>query len=279
MGKAKEFMKANKVWIIALLVCAVVFFFVGKNSKPAQVENKIEEQLRQELKEASAKLVEAELNISKMKSEKTNKTKRLVTNADGSSVLIESESSENLESELVQAKSKAEEYREAVAVLEQKITTEQKIRNSLLFVRMGAIGPIQQNGLPNGKVLKDGHLLGSLSYGAWETIAHIAVYEFDLFLVCGHRSKEEQDLVFNRGFSKVKWPNSKHNSLPSEAMDTCPYPIDWNNLERFRQMYEILNMVAQENGMKIRFGADFNMNGNLKDDKFVDLPHCELIET
>jgi preprotein translocase subunit SecF len=172
MGKAKEFMKANKVWIIALLVCAVVFFFVGKNSKPAQVENKIEEQLRQELKEASAKLVEAELNISKMKSEKTNKTKRLVTNADGSSVLIESESSENLESELVQAKSKAEEYREAVAVLEQKITTEQKIRNSLLFVRMGAIGPIQQNGLPNGKVLKDGHLLGSLSYGAWETIAH-----------------------------------------------------------------------------------------------------------
>jgi peptidoglycan L-alanyl-D-glutamate endopeptidase CwlK len=107
----------------------------------------------------------------------------------------------------------------------------------------------------------------------------IAVYEFDLFLVCGHRSKEEQDLVFNRGFSKVKWPNSKHNSLPSEAMDTCPYPIDWNNLQRFRQMYEILNLVAQENGMKIRFGADFNMNGNLKDDKFVDLPHCELLET
>ena len=104
----------------------------------------------------------------------------------------------------------------------------------------------------------------------------------DIYLVEGSRGKEAQTQAYASGFSKVFWPNSKHNKTPSEGMDTCPYPIDWNDLKRFKYMNQVMARVAkrlQGDGKikKIRFGADFNMDGNLKNDKFVDLPHCEVV--
>lgn len=100
--------------------------------------------------------------------------------------------------------------------------------------------------------------------------------EFAIYIVCGHRAKEDQELAFAQGHSKVHFPNSKHNKWPSEAVDLCPYPIDWNDLKRFRQMQEVIMRKAKELGIKIRSGADFNMDGILTNDKFVDLPHIEL---
>jgi hypothetical protein len=66
-------------------------------------------------------------------------------------------------------------------------------------------------------------------------------------------------------------------------MDCCPYPIDWNNLKRFKYMYEVMKRTADRLVMdelvscKFRFGADFNMDGNLTNDKFIDLPHVEMV--
>ncbi len=138
--------KDNKNWLMALILCAVVFFIVGKNTKPAKVESKVEETLRQELKEVSGKLVEAEINISKMKSEKTNKSKKLVTNADGSSVLTENESSELLENELVQAKSKVFEYEIALATLQRQVKIEETVRNNLARVNALYVYDSERNG-------------------------------------------------------------------------------------------------------------------------------------
>lgn len=101
--------------------------------------------------------------------------------------------------------------------------------------------------------------------------------EYPVFVVCGHRNKEDQELAFAQGFSKVRYPNGKHNKLPSLAVDLCPYPIDWNDLKRFREMQAVIMKVAKNLGTKIRSGADFNGDGNLTNDKFVDLPHIELI--
>lgn len=99
---------------------------------------------------------------------------------------------------------------------------------------------------------------------------------FPLVVVYGHRDELEQEKAVKNGFSKVHFPDSKHNSLPSEAVDLAPWPLNWNDKEKFIEMYRIVMETADKLGIKIRAGADFNEDGDLKNDRFVDLPHFEL---
>lgn len=43
----------------------------------------------------------------------------------------------------------------------------------------------------------------------------------------GHRDEDRQNKLFEEGKTKVKWPDSKHNTSPSKASDSAPYPLDW----------------------------------------------------
>jgi peptidoglycan L-alanyl-D-glutamate endopeptidase CwlK len=104
-----------------------------------------------------------------------------------------------------------------------------------------------------------------------------AIARFDFTVLCGHRSKQEQEDAYERGASKLRWPNSKHNKTPSLAVDVAPFPIDWDDLGRFREMARIIMEEADKAGIKLRWGGDFNMNGK-PDDKFVDMPHFEINE-
>ena len=54
------------------------------------------------------------------------------------------------------------------------------------------------------------------------------VKHYDCTILQGHRDKATQDAYFEAKKSKVKWPNSKHNSNPSLAVDVAPYPIPEN---------------------------------------------------
>lgn len=85
-----------------------------------------------------------------------------------------------------------------------------------------------------------------------QTIAQELLKEIDVIVIEGHRGQAEQDADFARGYSKLKWPHSKHNSTPAMAMDICPYPIDWNNLHRFYDMRERAQRIADRLGIKIR---------------------------
>ena len=102
--------------------------------------------------------------------------------------------------------------------------------------------------------------------------------DFDLTVLCGHRDKLEQDKAVLEGRSKVQYPNSKHNQLPSLAVDIAPYPIDWNDVRRFYYLIGYIKGIANKLGIKIRVGADWNGNGEIKDQNFHDLPHIELVE-
>lgn len=99
----------------------------------------------------------------------------------------------------------------------------------------------------------------------------------DLTIVCGHRTKEEQDEVFRTGKSKVQWPNGKHNQQPSLAVDAVPFPIDWNDKVRFYHFVGYVRGVAAQLGIKIRCGADWDGDFDFKDQNFHDLPHFELV--
>jgi hypothetical protein len=104
-----------------------------------------------------------------------------------------------------------------------------------------------------------------------------AITRYDFTVLCGHRGKQEQNDAFERGASKLRWPQSKHNKTPSLAVDIAPFPIDWDNLERFREMARVIMDEANKAGIKLRWGGDFNMNGK-PDDKFIDMPHFEINE-
>lgn len=104
------------------------------------------------------------------------------------------------------------------------------------------------------------------------------VKHYDCAILCGHRTQEEQDKAVEGGFSKTPFPTSKHNKSPSLAIDAAPYPIDWNNRERFVHFAGFVQGMAKSLGIKIRWGGDFNQDLNFKNDSFFDAPHFELME-
>ena len=91
----------------------------------------------------------------------------------------------------------------------------------------------------------------------------------DCTIVCGHRTKEEQDKAVAEGKSEAPFPHSRHNMNPSMAVDVMPYPIDWNNIQRLKEFSEFVKGVAAALGIKVRWGGDFK--------SFFDGPHWELL--
>lgn len=107
------------------------------------------------------------------------------------------------------------------------------------------------------------------------------IKEYDCSVICGHRSEVEQTDAYNSGRSKVQYPNSKHNSYPSMAADVVPWFADkphirWNDMNAFYHFVGYVRGVASQMGIKIRCGADWDGDFNLKDQNFNDLPHFEI---
>lgn len=100
---------------------------------------------------------------------------------------------------------------------------------------------------------------------------------FDITVIEGVRSLEQQKINVAKGVSKTL--NSKHLKQPdgwSHAVDTAPYPIDWEDKNRFNEMATVYLKAAKELGIPVRWGGDWNRNGDWKDEKFYDGPHLEL---
>ena len=104
------------------------------------------------------------------------------------------------------------------------------------------------------------------------------IKHFDCTVIEGHRGEEAQNKAFAEGKSKLKYPQGKHNKIPSLAADVLPYPIDWNDTNRMRYFAGFVVGIAATMGIKLRWGGDWNQNTELKDNSFNDLPHFELVD-
>ena len=135
---------------------------------------------------------------------------------------------------------------------------------------------------------------------------------FDITLLEGRRSKESQDELYLSGKSQKLWPESKHNVIDEDApypdnlsmaVDVAPWPIpegwgdlisqepiardlQWKERVKFYMMVAVFKFAwakmqkdnAELKRFKLRFGADWDGDNDLRDQTFDDLPHIELIE-
>ena len=104
-----------------------------------------------------------------------------------------------------------------------------------------------------------------------EVINHI-----DCTVLEGHRGEERQNRFVDEGKSKVRFPNGRHNSMPSNAVDITPYPVDWNDRERQTLFAGFVLGVANRMGINLRWGGDWDQDWEVKDNTFDDFPHFEL---
>lgn len=137
-----------------------------------------------------------------------------------------------------------------------------------------------------------------------QLLCNRVVKHFDITIIVCHRPEDEQNAAFNSGASTKKWPEGKHNSYPSEAVDVAPWPIpegwgdlngktihainlDWKERVKFYEMISAFRfawsqLCADQPKIKqqyrLRFGADWDGDYDYRDQKFDDLPHIELIE-
>ncbi len=88
----------------------------------------------------------------------------------------------------------------------------------------------------------------------------------DFTVLCGTRGRLEQEAAFASGASKVHWPNSKHNRVPSLAVDIAPYPVNWKDTAAFEAQRREVLALATQLGIKIRTIS-------------WDLPHFEISGT
>ena len=119
----------------------------------------------------------------------------------------------------------------------------------------------------------------------------------DFMVVEGVRSKEQCYINYGKGrtvaqctakgvpakyaqpkLAKVTWLNnplsSKHVS--GKAVDLVPYPVNWNDLTKFDQVAKAMFAAAKELGVSIRWGADWDNDGNYREKGEYDSPHFEI---
>lgn len=113
----------------------------------------------------------------------------------------------------------------------------------------------------------------------FEVIKH-----WDCIISEGHRGEEAQNSAVARGKSKLLYPHGRHNSVPSMAVDVYPYPVPTD-----KQMADyyyfggfvlgVAAMLKAQGVMRysVRYGADWNKNQRITDEKFIDAVHFELI--
>lgn len=111
-----------------------------------------------------------------------------------------------------------------------------------------------------------------------QRILNKVVESWDCVVIEGKRSEAQQKINVANGASKTL--ESKHVypiGQPSLAVDVAPYPIKWNDYNRFYAFAGFVIGIATSMDIKLRWGGDWDSDRDFSDQKFNDLPHFELV--
>lgn len=110
----------------------------------------------------------------------------------------------------------------------------------------------------------------------------IGLSKVDFTVVEGRRTLARQRELYAQGRTKpgpvVTWTlKSKH--IDGLAVDLAPWvkgAVDWNTLKNFDLIAEAMFEAARLEGVKLRWGADWNRNGKPRERGETDSPHFEI---
>lgn len=92
-----------------------------------------------------------------------------------------------------------------------------------------------------------------------QAICHAVIPFYDFSVLCGHRQSGAQKKLFDQGKSQLRWPLSRHNEVPAQAVDVAPYPIDWHDLGRFYYLAGRFLQAAFWEGITLRWGGQWDL--------------------
>jgi peptidoglycan L-alanyl-D-glutamate endopeptidase CwlK len=107
----------------------------------------------------------------------------------------------------------------------------------------------------------------------------------DFMVLEGVRTPARQKELYAQGRTKpgkvVTWTLTSNHFAKVDgyghAVDLCPFPVDWNDLKKFDAISKAMFAAADELGVKIRWGADWDQDGKPRERGESDSPHFELV--
>jgi peptidoglycan L-alanyl-D-glutamate endopeptidase CwlK len=117
---------------------------------------------------------------------------------------------------------------------------------------------------------------------AVQRVMRRAAKYLNISILCGVRGEQEQEAAFNSGASKVRWPDSDHNTIPSDAVDAGIYRPDIRNVDyddhaAFGTLNGVVQVCAEEEGCVAIWGHDWDHDNNYKEHDFKDRPHWLIL--
>lgn len=115
----------------------------------------------------------------------------------------------------------------------------------------------------------------------------IQISEVDFMVTEGVRTPERQRELYAQGRTRpgkvVTWTlQSRHfkNAKTGfgHAVDLCPAPYDYKDIRDFDRMAKAMFEAADVEGVAIRWGADWDRDGNPRERGESDSPHFELVD-
>lgn len=83
---------------------------------------------------------------------------------------------------------------------------------------------------------------------------------------------------------KVSWLSNPFNSKHAiqhdgygHAVDLVPWPIDWNNLQRFNALARLILDSAKAEKVNLLWGCDWDNDGNPREKGETDSPHFQIV--
>lgn len=106
----------------------------------------------------------------------------------------------------------------------------------------------------------------------------------DFVVLEGVRTKTRQAELYAQGRTKpgpvVTWTQTSNHFIGADgwgrAVDLCPFPVDWDTPSKFDAVAAAMFAAARELNVAIRWGADWDVDGNSRERGESDSPHFEL---
>jgi peptidoglycan L-alanyl-D-glutamate endopeptidase CwlK len=109
-----------------------------------------------------------------------------------------------------------------------------------------------------------------------QSVLKEAIKEIDFKVLDSTRGRHAQERAFATGKSKARFGQSAHNYVPAIAVDLFPAPYDWNNRAAFKALAVVIMRIANKQGHPLRWGGDWNQDGDKTTSDAWDMPHFEL---